>query len=109
MDQYAARSGPYWTDASCSVFSRGGLYCDHRRPRAEVRVRRALARATVRGAGTPEFLQDPSLSGDVTAKEVEFLKRLSFENRRPTSLYYYRAPQNLRDPLHFRSGRAGRN
>jgi transcriptional regulator with XRE-family HTH domain len=59
--------------------------------------------------GLEEFLRDPSLSADVTAKELEFLKRLSFENRRPTSLYYYRELQNLRDPLHFRSEQAGRN
>jgi transcriptional regulator with XRE-family HTH domain len=59
--------------------------------------------------GLQAFLEDPSLSGDVTAKELEFLKRLSFENRRPTALYYYRALQNLRDPLHFRSGQPGRN
>lgn len=59
--------------------------------------------------GLQEFLQDPSLSGDVTAKEVEFLKRLSFENQRPTALYYYRELQSIRDPLHFRTGQAGRN
>jgi transcriptional regulator with XRE-family HTH domain len=53
--------------------------------------------------GLREFLQDPSLSGDVTAREVEFLKRLSFENQRPTALYYYRELQSIRDPLHFRT------
>ena len=56
--------------------------------------------------GLQEFLQDPSLSGTATAKEVEFLKRLTFQGQRPTSLYYYRELQNLRDPLHFRSGEA---
>jgi hypothetical protein len=44
------------------------------------------------------------LSGTVTAEEVEFLKRLKFKGKRPTSLYYYRELQNLRDPLHFREG-----
>jgi transcriptional regulator with XRE-family HTH domain len=53
--------------------------------------------------GLQEFLRDPSLCGDVSAKELEFLKRLSFENRRPTALYYYRELQSIRDPLHFRT------
>jgi len=53
--------------------------------------------------GLQEFLQDPSLSGTATAEEVEFLKRLRFTHARPTSLYYYRELQNLRDPLHFRT------
>jgi len=53
--------------------------------------------------GLKEFLQDSSLSGSATAKEVEFLKRLRFQGQRPAPLYYYRELQNLRDPLHFRS------
>jgi len=53
--------------------------------------------------GLKEFLQDSSLSGTATAKEVEFLKRLKFEDQRPTPLYYYRELQSLRDPLHFRT------
>lgn len=53
--------------------------------------------------GLTEFLQDPSLSGTVTAEEVDFLTRMRFEGKRPTPLYYYRALQNLRDPLHFRA------
>ena len=52
--------------------------------------------------GLKEFLSDPTLSGDVTEEEVQFLKRLRIKGRRPTSLYYYRELQNLRDPLHFR-------
>jgi transcriptional regulator with XRE-family HTH domain len=52
--------------------------------------------------GLKEFLQDTSLSGDVTEEEIEFLKRLKFKGKRPTPLYYYRELQNLRDPLHFR-------
>ena len=52
--------------------------------------------------GLEEFLKDASLSGDATKEEVEFLKRLRFNGRRPAPLYYYRALQNLRDPLHFR-------
>ena len=53
--------------------------------------------------GLKEFLEDASFSGTATAKEVEFLKRLKFEGQRPTSLYYYRELQSLRDPLHFRT------
>jgi transcriptional regulator with XRE-family HTH domain len=49
--------------------------------------------------GLTEFLEDASLSRDVTYEEIEFLKRLRFKNRRPTPLYYYRELQNLRDPL----------
>jgi transcriptional regulator with XRE-family HTH domain len=53
--------------------------------------------------GLKAFLGNPSLSGTVTADEVDFLKRLKFQGRRPTPLYYYRELQNLRDPLHFRT------
>src|SRR5256884_3920438 len=53
-------------------------------------------------AGFLAFLQDPSLKGDATAEEIEFLKKLQFTRERPTPLYYYRELQNLRDPLHFR-------
>lgn len=51
--------------------------------------------------GLRDFLNDHSLNGDATGEEIEFLRRLSFEDRRPTPLYYYRELQNLRDPLHF--------
>ena len=47
------------------------------------------------------FLNDKSLSGDATEEEIEFLKTLRFQGRRPAPLYYYRELQNLRDPLHF--------
>ena len=53
--------------------------------------------------GLNEFLQDASLSGNMTQEEIEFLKRLRFKGRRPTPLYYYRELQNLRDPLHYRT------
>jgi len=53
--------------------------------------------------GLKEFLRDPSLSGDATEEEIEFLKRLRFKGKLPTSLYYYRELQGLRDPLHFRT------
>jgi transcriptional regulator with XRE-family HTH domain len=57
--------------------------------------------------GLQAFLRDPSLSGNVTAEEIEFLKALKFTRKRPTSLYYYRELQNLRDPLHFRRASTG--
>jgi len=53
--------------------------------------------------GFREFLQDPSLTGDATPNEIEFLRRLRIKGKRPTPLYYYRELQNLRDPLHFRA------
>ena len=56
-----------------------------------------------REPGLQEFLKDRSLSADATPEEVEFLKQLLSPNgRQPTALYYHRALQNLRDPLHFR-------
>jgi transcriptional regulator with XRE-family HTH domain len=58
-------------------------------------------------AGFQAFLHDPSLKGDATAEEIEFLKRLRFARKRPTALYYYRELQNLRDPLHFHRASAG--
>ena len=53
--------------------------------------------------GLKEFLHDACLSGDATGDEIEFLRKLRFKGKRPTSLYYYRELQNLRDPLHFRT------
>jgi transcriptional regulator with XRE-family HTH domain len=52
--------------------------------------------------GLKEFLKDSSLSGSATEEEIEFLKNLRFNGKRPTAIYYYRELQNLRDPLHFR-------
>jgi transcriptional regulator with XRE-family HTH domain len=51
--------------------------------------------------GLEQFLKDPSLSGDATAEEIEFLKALKFKEKQPSPIYYYRELQNLRDPLHF--------
>ncbi len=53
--------------------------------------------------GLNGFLQDPLLSGDATEEELTFLRALTFENKRPTPLYYYRELQSLRDPLHFQT------
>jgi hypothetical protein len=52
--------------------------------------------------GLAEFLNDPQLNGHTTEDEIRLLRRQRFGGRRPTKLYYYRALQNLRDPLHFR-------
>jgi len=51
--------------------------------------------------GFEQFLNDPVLSAGVTEEEIEFLKKLRFNGRRPAPIYYYRELQNLRDPLHF--------
>ena len=53
--------------------------------------------------GFTEFLNDRSLSGTATTEEKELLRNLRFNGKRPTSLYYYRELQSLRDPLHFRA------
>ena len=58
--------------------------------------------------GLREFLEDASLSGNATEEELSFLRKLTFENKRPTSLYYYRELQSLRDPLHFQIPNGGR-
>ncbi len=55
--------------------------------------------------GLAEFLEDQGLSRDVTEEEVALLRRHRFDGRRPTKMYYYRALQNLRDPLHFSDSR----
>jgi len=65
-------------------------------------VETELAR-TEQEPGLKEFLRHQSASGDATEEEIEFLKRLRFNGKRPTPLYYYRELQNLRDPLHFRA------
>ena len=51
--------------------------------------------------GFAEFLDDARLADRITVPETEFLGRQRFNGRRPTKLYYYRALQALRDPLHF--------
>jgi len=53
--------------------------------------------------GFKRFLRDRVLSGGAMEEEIAFLRRLRFDGKRPTPLYYYRELQNLRDPLHFRS------
>jgi transcriptional regulator with XRE-family HTH domain len=64
-------------------------------------LERKLEPADTPELGLEEFLKDASLSLDATKEEVEFLRKLKFNGRRPAPLYYYRELQNLRDPLHF--------
>ena len=52
--------------------------------------------------GLAEFLDDPQLDDPLTEDEIRLLRSQRFGGKRPTKLYYYRALQNLRDPLHFR-------
>jgi len=54
-----------------------------------------------REPGLDEFLQDKKLSSDLTEEELGFLSGLRFGKKRPNGLYYYRAMQILRDPMHF--------
>lgn len=54
--------------------------------------------------GFRAFLNDPAMSDHVTESELTWLKQLPTDGKRPTSLFYYRALQVLRDPLHFKSG-----
>ena len=65
-------------------------------------VERELDERADEQPGLKEFLRNRSLSGDITEEETQFLSSLRFKGKRPTSLYYYRALQILRDPLHFR-------
>jgi transcriptional regulator with XRE-family HTH domain len=51
--------------------------------------------------GLHDFLQDQQLNDQATEDEVHLLGQHRFGARRPNKLYYYRALQNLRDPLHF--------
>jgi transcriptional regulator with XRE-family HTH domain len=53
------------------------------------------------------FVADRSLSAGATSVELDILRRLQFDGRQPTALYYYRELQSLRDPLHFTIRRIG--
>jgi transcriptional regulator with XRE-family HTH domain len=70
-------------------------------------VEREAGRLDGEEPGFKEFLRDPHLSGDAATDEIAFLRALRFTGRRPTSLYYYRELQSLRDPLHFRGPAPG--
>lgn len=64
-------------------------------------IERETTPPAVEEPGLQAFLLDPSLCANATAEEIEFLKTLTFTEKRPTPLYYYRELQSLRDPLHF--------
>jgi transcriptional regulator with XRE-family HTH domain len=66
-------------------------------------VEREVEPPTEEEPGFKRFLRDRVLSGDALEEEIAFLRRLKFNGKLPTPLYYYRELQNLRDPLHFRS------
>ena len=51
--------------------------------------------------GLTDFLQDSVLCNDLSQEELDFLRKLRFKTKRPNRLFFYRALQNLRDPLHF--------
>jgi hypothetical protein len=70
-------------------------------------VEREPAKVPEMEPGFEEFVNDRSLSRDATEMEMEFLKKLTFKERRPAPLYYYRELQNLRDPLNFRPSGKG--
>jgi hypothetical protein len=59
--------------------------------------------------GFEQFLRNGKMSGDVTGEEIKFLRALTFTDRRPTALFYHRALQNLRDPLHFHAQKRSRD
>ncbi len=76
-------------------------------PGANLRHRRAGCRRRRLRIPPPlslEFLGDGALAGDVTEEEADLLRAHTFGSRQPTKLYYYRALQNLRDPIHFGRG-----
>ena len=77
-------------------------------PRKFEFAEREPAAPVVEEPGLVAFLKDPSLRGDATAEEIEFLKQMKFMGKRPTPLYYYRELQSLRDPLHFRNPPLGK-
>ena len=66
-------------------------------------VEREPDQSSEEGSGLKEFLRDRTLSGDASEDEIAFLRKLRFEGKRPTPLYFYRELQNFRDPLHFRA------
>jgi transcriptional regulator with XRE-family HTH domain len=74
----------------------------HGSPKKLEFVEREVEERSGEEPGFKRFLRDRVLSGDATEEELGFLKRLRFNGKRPTALYYYRELQNLRDPLHFR-------
>jgi len=57
--------------------------------------------------GFTEFPKDSFLSGSASKEEIELLKKLRFNGKRPTPLYYYRDCKAER-PSPFSCGKIGR-
>ena len=51
--------------------------------------------------GLKEFLKASQFKDKITEEEIQLLRCQRFGGRKPNKLYYYRALQNLRDPIHF--------
>jgi hypothetical protein len=51
--------------------------------------------------GLKEFLNSPLMCEGLSEDEETFLKHLRVSNKRPNALFYYRALQILRDPVHY--------
>ena len=66
-------------------------------------IERSDSTLGVEEPGFVAFLQDSEFSADATEEELLFLRRQVFTSKAPGPLYYYRALQNLRDPVHFRA------
>jgi transcriptional regulator with XRE-family HTH domain len=64
-------------------------------------VERGHETTEIEEPGLNEFLLGSHFNCNATEEEIRFLRRLRFDGKRPTALYYYRELQNLRDPLHF--------
>jgi hypothetical protein len=60
------------------------------------------AGGSVSQRGLAELIEDRQLGADITEEEIRLLRSHRLGGRTPTKMYYYRALQNLRDPLHFR-------
>jgi len=50
------------------------------------------------------FDSNKVISAAMSPRKLVFLKGLKFKHKRPSSFYYYRELQNLRDLLHFPEG-----
>ena len=64
-------------------------------------VERAPGESADGEPGLEEFLRDQKLNDRATDAEIRLLRMHAFGGKRPNKLYFYRALQNLRDPLHF--------
>ena len=58
--------------------------------------------------GFTNFLKDRVMSVDLAEEEAAFLKKLRFGDKKPNALFYYRALQIFRDPVHFSTNKRDR-